>query len=135
MRWAAGLNIVLAGELTQMLRMLLHWIVSALAVWITSQVVPGFVVRGAAAALIAAVIIGLVNATLGLFLKVITFPLTILTLGLFWFVINAFMLELASAFVPGFHIVSFWSAFWGGIVLSLINMLLKWLVLPSGSRA
>jgi len=118
-----------------MLRMLLHWIVSALAVWITSQVVPGFVVRGAAAALIAVVMIGLVNATLGLFLKVITFPLTILTLGLFWFVINALMLELASAFVPGFHILNFWSAFWGAIVLSLVNMLLKWLILPSRSRA
>jgi putative membrane protein len=112
------------------MRMLLHWVVSALAVWITSRVVPGFVVNGATAALIAAVVIGLVNATLGLFLKVITFPLTILTLGVFWFVINAIMLELASAFVPGFHIRGFASAFWGGIVLSLVNMLLKWLVFP-----
>jgi putative membrane protein len=118
-----------------MLRMLLHWIVSALAVWITSRVVPGFELSGAAAALIAAVVIGLVNATLGIVLKVITFPLTILTLGLFWFVINAIMLELASAFVPGFHIRGFASAFWGGIVLSLVNMLLKWLVMPPRARA
>jgi len=114
-----------------MLRMLLHWFVSALAVWITSRVVPGFYVDGAAAALIAAIVIGLVNATLGLFLKVITFPLTILTLGLFWFVINAIMLELASMLVPGFHIRTFGAAFVGGIVLTLVNMLLKWLVLPS----
>jgi putative membrane protein len=114
-----------------MLRMLLHWFVSALAVWITSRVVTGFYVDGAAAALIAAVVIGLVNATLGVFLKIITFPLTILTLGLFWFVINAIMLKLASAFVPGFHIIGFWAAFIGGIVLTLVNMLLKWLVLPS----
>ena len=114
-----------------MLRMLLHWLVSALAVWITSQVVPGFVLEGAAAALIAAIVIGLVNATLGIFLKVVTFPLTILTLGLFWFVINAIMIELASAVVPGFHIRSFASAFWGGIVLTLVNMLLKWLVFPA----
>jgi putative membrane protein len=56
------------------MRMLLHWIVTALAVWITSRVVSGFYVDGPAAALIAAVVIGLVNATLGLFLKVITFP-------------------------------------------------------------
>jgi putative membrane protein len=118
-----------------MLRMLLHWFVSALAVWITAQVVPGFVISGPAAALIAAVVIGLVNATLGLFLKLITFPLTILTLGLFWFVINAAMLEFASAFVPGFHLRGFASAFWGGIVLTLVNMLLKWLVLPARSRA
>jgi putative membrane protein len=111
--------------------MLLHWVISALAVWITSQVVPGFYVDGASAALIAAVVIGLVNATLGIFLKLITLPLTILTLGVFWFVINAIMLELASSFVPGFHIRTFAAAFWGGIVLSLVNMILKWLVLPA----
>ena len=117
------------------MRMLLHWVISALAVWITSHVVPGFYVSGAVAALIAAVVIGLVNATLGLFLKVITFPLTILTLGVFWLIINAVMLELASAFVPGFHIQNFIAAFWGGIVLTVVNMLLKWLVLPSRDRA
>lgn len=118
-------------RISSMLRMLLHWFVSALAVWITSRVVPGFVVDGAAAALIAAIVIGLVNATLGLFLKLITFPLTILTLGLFWFVINAIMLKLASMFVPRFHISGFGAAFLGAIVLSVVNMLLKWLVLPS----
>ena len=114
-----------------MLRMLLHWVVSALAVWITSRVVPGFYVNGATAALIAAIVIGFVNATLGLILKILTFPLTVLTLGLFWFVINAIMLELASAFVPGFRINGFGAAFVGGIVLSVVNMLLKWLVMPS----
>ena len=113
-----------------MLRMLLHWFVTALAVWLTSRLVPGFYVNGASAALIAAVVIGLVNATLGIFLKVITFPLTLLTLGLFWFVINALMIELASAFVPGFRVANFVAAFWGGIVLGLINMLLRWLVVP-----
>jgi putative membrane protein len=111
--------------------MLLHWVLSALAIWIVSWVVPGFIVSGPAAALIAALVIGLVNATIGFFLKIITFPLTILTLGLFWFVINAVMIELASAFVPGFRILSFASAFWGGIVLSILNMLLKSIVTPS----
>jgi putative membrane protein len=111
--------------------MLVHWVVTAVAVWITSRVVPGFYVDGVAAALIAAVVIGLVNATLGLFLKVITFPLAILTLGIFWLVVNALMLELASAVVPGFHVRSFAAAFWGGIVLSIVNMFLKWLVLPA----
>jgi len=113
-----------------MTRMLLHWAITALAVWITSRVVPGFYVNGAAAALIAAVVIGLVNATLGIFLKIVTFPLTIVTLGIFWLIINAAMLELATAFVPGFEIRSFAAAFFGAIVLSLINMLLKGLVLP-----
>jgi putative membrane protein len=113
--------------------MLLHWFVTALAVWLTSRLVPGFYVTGAAAALIAAVVIGLVNATLGIFLKVITFPLTLLTLGLFWFVINALMIEVASALVPGFRVASFVAAFWGGIVLGLINMLLRWLVMPQNA--
>lgn len=115
-----------------MARMLIHWFLSALAVWITSRVVPGFYVSGAAAALIAAIVIGLVNATLGIFLKVVTLPLTILTLGIFWLIINAIMLELASAFVPGFHIGGFAAAFWGAIVLSIVNMLLKWIVMTPG---
>lgn len=69
------------------MRLLLHWILSALAVWIVAKIVPGISVSGPTAALIAALVIGLINATLGLLLKILTFPLTILTLGLFWFVI------------------------------------------------
>jgi len=111
-----------------MVRMFVHLLTTALAVWITSNIVPGFYLENAVAAMIAAIVIGLVNATLGLFLKVITLPLTILTLGIFWLIINAVMLELASVFVPGFHIRSFAAAFWGAIVLSLLNMLLKWLI-------
>jgi putative membrane protein len=116
-----------------MFRMLIHWAVSALAVWITSLVIPGFYVRGVAAALIAAIVIGLVNATLGLFLKIVTFPLTILTLGIFWLVINGIILKLASVFVPGFEIRSFGAAFLGAIALSFVNMLLKWLVMSPGT--
>ncbi|HTR66765.1 MAG TPA: phage holin family protein [Terriglobales bacterium] len=111
-----------------MLRLLVNWILSALAVWIVSRLVPGFVVTGPEAALIAAFVIGLVNATLGFVLKILTFPLTVLTLGIFWLVINALMLELASALVPGFRITGFWAAFWGAIVLSLVNMLFRALV-------
>ena len=92
--------------------------------------------RGAnMAALIAAAVIGLINATIGLLLKILTFPLTIVTLGLFWFVINALMLELASALLaPGFQVHSFTAAFLGAILLSLVNMILKWLVHPSPDR-
>lgn len=75
------------------MRLLLHWLISALALWIVAHFVPGISVSGPKAALIAALVIGLINATLGLLLKVLTFPLTIVTLGLFWFVINALMLE------------------------------------------
>jgi putative membrane protein len=114
-----------------MFRLLINWLLSALALLIVARVVPGFHVSGIAAALWAAIVIGLVNATLGLFLKVITLPLTILTLGIFWLIINALMLELASAFVPGFHISGFGAAFLGAIVLMLVNMILKWLVRPA----
>src|SRR5215831_173603 len=113
------------------MRHLLNWFLSALAVWVVARFVRGFHVEGAFAALIAALVIGFVNATLGIFLKIITFPLTLLTLGIFWLVINALMIELAAAIVPGFHVNSLWAAFWGGIVLSLVNMALKWLVMPA----
>ena len=116
------------------MRLLLNWVLSALAVWIVSRVVPGIYVSGPVAALIAALAIGFVNATLGLVLKIITFPLTLVTLGLFWFVINALMLKFASALVPGFVVQGFVAAFLGAIVLSLVNMMLKWLVLPSGGQ-
>ena len=112
------------------MRMLIHWVLTAVAIWMVSRLVPGFSVSGPVAALIAAVVIGFVNATIGLFLKIVTFPLTIVTLGLFWLIINAVMIKLASAIVPGFRVDTFGAAFWGAIVLSLVNMALKWLVLP-----
>jgi putative membrane protein len=112
-------------------RLLLHWILSALAVWIVAHIVPGIYVTGPTAALIAALVIGLINATLGLLLKIITFPLTILTLGLFWFVINALMLELAAALVNGFYVRNFIAALIGAVMLSLVSSVLQWLVMPS----
>ena len=113
------------------MRLLLNWVLSAVAVWIVAQLVPGVSVRGAGSALIAALIIGFINATIGFVLKVITFPLTLVTLGVFWFVINALMLELASALLsPGFRVSGFLAAFVGAIVLSLVNLLLKAIVMP-----
>ena len=116
------------------MRLLLNWVLSAIAVWIVAHVVRGFYISGPIAALIAALVIGFINATIGLVLKILTFPLTLLTLGLFWFVINALMLELASALVPGFRVHGFFAAFVGAILLSLVNMLLKWLVHPGHDR-
>ncbi len=113
-----------------MVRMLIHWVLMALAVGITAWIIPGFEISGVLAALVAAVIIGFINATVGLLLKIVTFPLTVVTLGLFWLLINALMLKLASALVPGFYIRGFAAAFFGAIVLSLVNMLLKKLLRP-----
>src|SRR5579872_3145676 len=113
------------------MRLLLNWVLSALAVWIVAQLGIGITVHGAIAALVAALVIGFINATIGFVLKVVTFPLTLITLGIFWFVINALMLELASAVVPGFQVRGFLAAFIGAIVLSLVNLLLKAIVMPS----
>ncbi|PYX30536.1 MAG: hypothetical protein DMG80_12435 [Acidobacteria bacterium] len=113
------------------MRLILNWLLSALAVWIVSRVVPGIYVNGPMAALIAALAIGLINATIRFVLKILTFPLTLLTLGLFWFVINALMLELASALVPGFLVRGFFAAFVGAIVLSIVSSILHWLLMPS----
>ena len=113
------------------MRLLLHWVLSAVAVWIVAHIVPGISVSGPMAALIAAAVIGLINATLGLLLKILTFPLTILTLGLFWFVINAIMLELAAALVRGFYVRNFVAALIGAVMLSLVSSVLQWLVMPS----
>ncbi len=111
------------------MRLLVNWLLSAVGLLIVSFVMPGFHVSGFGAALLAALIIGLVNATLGLFLKVVTFPLTILTLGIFWWVINALMLMFASAILrPSFFVSGFLPAFLGAIVLSLVNMVLRALV-------
>lgn len=117
------------------MRLLLNWVLSALAVWIVAQLGIGITVHGAIAALVAALVIGFINATIGFVLKVVTFPLTLITLGIFWFVINALMLELASALLsPGFHVSRFSAAFIGAIVLSLVNMVLKAIVMPAKDR-
>ena len=106
-----------------MLRLLLHWIVNAIALLIVSKIVPGFQVATLGAALIAVIVIGLLNATLGLLLKIITLPLGILTLGMFFLVINALILKLSSGLVPGFYVKTFGAAFIGAIVLALLQML------------
>jgi putative membrane protein len=109
------------------MRMLIHWIISALLLLVVSNVVPGFIVRGFFPALLAALVMGLVNATLGLFLKILTFPLTILTFGVFLLVINALMLLFTSHFVPGFSVQGFKPAFWGALLLAVLQLLLRWL--------
>jgi len=108
-----------------MLKLLLHWLLSAVALLLVSQLVPGFHVRGLGPALVAALVIGLLNATLGLLLKIITFPLSILTLGLFLLVINGMMILLASSVVRGFNVYGMVPAFWGAVVLAILGMLFR----------
>jgi putative membrane protein len=109
------------------MRLIVNWLLSAVALLIVAYIVPGFYVSSFLAALVAAAVIGIVNATLGLFLKVITFPLTVITFGIFWIIINALMLKFASIFVRGFEVHTFFAAFIGAILLSLLNIIFHWL--------
>jgi putative membrane protein len=106
------------------MRLIIDWLISAVCIILIAMFVPGFAVSSFVTALIAAAVIGLLNATLGFLLKIITLPLGILTLGLFFLVINAIMLELASKIVPGFYVKSFGAAFIGAIILAILHMLL-----------
>ena len=108
-----------------MIKLLAHWILSALCLLLVAHFVPGFFVSGFGTALIAAVVIGLVNSTIGALLKIVTFPLMILTFGLFWLLINALMLKFAALLVPGFQVHGLWPAIWGGLILSLLNMAVR----------
>ena len=101
------------------------WLIGALALWIVAQIIPGIEVRGFGAALGATIIIAIVNGTLGMLVKFLAFPLTLLTLGLFLLVINAFLLKVASLFTPGFKVRGFLSALAGSVVLSFLTWVLR----------
>ena len=110
------------------MRLLVRWLINAVSLLIVAYIVSGFEVHGIGAALIAAAIFGVVNATLGLFLKIITFPLTILSFGLFLIVINAILLKMAASVTPGFAVHTWTAALIGAIVLSLVSTFLHWLI-------
>ena len=104
---------------------LAHLVVSAALLVLVSNAVRGFHVSGALPAIIAALVLGLVNAVVWPVAVVLTFPLTVITLGLFLLVLNALMLKLVAALVPGFRIRGFLPAVWGGILLAILNLLVE----------
>ena len=108
-----------------MLILMIKWLLGAVALLGVTYIVPGFRVVSLPSALVAVLVIGFLNMTLGLLLKLVTFPFAILTLGLFVLVINALILILASRISPGFHIESFGAAFIGAIVLALVHMAIE----------
>jgi putative membrane protein len=108
-----------------MVHLLVNWLLSALALWIVAQIIPGIQVRSYGTALLATVVIAIVNVLVGWPLKILTFPLTLLTLGLFLLILNAFLLKLASIFVPGFMVKGFLPAFFGSIVLTILGYILR----------
>lgn len=106
------------------MKTLLHWFLSALAIVIAAYILPGVTLSGFFPALVAAVIIGLINTFIKPVLILLTLPINILTLGLFTLVINALLVQLASAIVPGFFVSNFLWALLFSIVLFFINAVL-----------
>jgi len=106
-----------------MKKFLLRASFAAFGLWLASQVVPGITIDGAGTLAGAAILLGVVNAIVRPVLVVLTLPVTILTLGLFLFVVNAAMFGLVAYFLGGFHVAGFWPALLGSLVVSLISWL------------
>jgi putative membrane protein len=105
--------------------LLLSWVLGAALLLLIAALVPGFRISGFGSALIAVLIVALVNSTVGFLLKILLFPITLLTLGLFLLVIDAIVLKLAAAIMPGFSIRGFTPALLGAVLLSLLSILLR----------
>jgi putative membrane protein len=110
------------------IRLLLIWLVNALALLALPYVFPWVKVDSFTAALVAALVLGLINTLIRPLLVLLTLPVTILTLGLFIFVLNGLLFWAVGSFVDGFHVSGFWSAVFGAIVYSLISWLLSALI-------
>ena len=106
--------------------------VYTLALLAATHVVRGISLDSLTSAVVAALVLGVINAVVRPILVVLTFPITLLTLGLFLLVLNAFCLWLVSVFVHGLHVVGFWSAFWGALLISVVSWILTALVSDSG---
>jgi putative membrane protein len=114
------------------MKIIVHWVIVALALFVANWLVPGIRVEGNAFVvfLATAVVLGLVNALVRPLLKLLSCPLILLTLGLFVLVINALMLWLSSAiarswFHVGFYVDGFWAAFWGALIVSIVTVILS----------
>jgi putative membrane protein len=111
---------------------LIHWMVTGIALAVTAHFVPGIVVTSTAGLVVGALVLGLVNAFVRPVLVVLTLPITVLTIGLFYLVVNGVAFALAAGLVPGFAVASFGSAVGGALVVSVVSFLLNWLLRPSG---
>ena len=109
---------------------LAQWLVVGIALAVTVYLVPGVVVTSTTALLLAALVLGLVNALVRPVLTLLTLPLTILTLGLFYLVVNGVAFALAAAITPGFHLDGFGSAIIGALLVSIVSWLVG-LLIPS----
>jgi putative membrane protein len=105
-----------------LLKIILHIIANALAILLASRLISGFKFHGGwESLLLAGAILGIVNSFLRPLLKLLTFPVILLTLGIFSIIINILMLFLVSYIVPNLQIIGLWAGFWGVIIISLVN--------------
>ena len=111
-----------------MVRFLLAWLVNTLALIAVAYLMPSITVSSFGAALIAALVLGLVNAIVRPVLVLLTLPVTMLTLGLFIFVLNGLLFWMVASWLEGFHVAGFWSGVFGAILFSLVSWLLSALV-------
>ncbi|MBP2670891.1 MAG: Membrane protein of unknown function [candidate division NC10 bacterium] len=111
-----------------MLRFAVRWFATALGIGVAGSLLPGIRVDGAGAAILTALLLGLINATIRPILLILTLPLTLLTFGAFALVINGAMLALAARFVEGVHLAGFGSAVLGAVVVSLVGGVVHWLL-------
>ena len=108
-----------------MVRLVTTWLINAAAVWATAHLLPGISIRNFGAALLVALVLGLINTLIKPVLVFFSIPFIILTLGLFMLVINALMLQLAAVFVEGFSVAGFWWAMLGSLCISFVAWLLE----------
>ncbi|HYG55768.1 MAG TPA: phage holin family protein [Burkholderiales bacterium] len=112
-----------------MVRLLAAWAINTLALIAVAYLIPGITVSSFVTALIAALVLGLVNAVVRPILILLTLPVTILTLGVFIFILNGLLFWFVGYVVEGFNVSGFWAGFFGAIVFSLISWLLSALLL------
>jgi putative membrane protein len=117
-----------------MRRFILHWLVTAVALAIAVRLVPGIRVASMGVLVAGALVLGLVNAVIRPILVLLTLPLTVLTLGLFYLVVNGAAFGLAAALVPGFSVASLGSAVLGALVVAVVSGLASWLIRTPDSR-
>jgi putative membrane protein len=113
------------------MKLLIVWLINALSLLAVAYLMPSITVASFWTALLAALVLGLVNAVIRPLLVLLTLPATLLTLGLFIFVINGLLFWFVGSFISGFAVAGFWSGFWGAIVYSLISWALAGLILPA----
>jgi putative membrane protein len=115
-----------------MTRFILRAAIAAVGLWLATEWIQGLSIDAPMTLVVAAVLLGIVNAFIRPLLILLTLPFTVVTLGLFLLVVNAAMLALVAALLPGMHVSGFWAAFWGALVVSIVSWIGSMVFGPKG---